>query len=111
MAMITESDISKSLAATYIAYRNGGRDREKLTREQLATAFILESELLLTAVYYFADKLSNLEPGTQVDFVTSPAAIVDSVDFGEIAEIINVFLKSRVRDANTAINVLDNGAE
>ena len=113
--ILEDCSFSESLVATYTAYRNGGRDKEKLTPEQLKTAFILESEMLMTAVYYFAEYIDKMNPGDSFDCVSSPAHVIDSVEFENFTDIINVFIKSRVQETNVAVDelgdLLTNGAE
>lgn len=113
--MIEDCSFSESLVATYTSYKNGGRDREKLTPEQISTAFILESEFLLTAVYYFTQYVESLKAGESFDCISSPAHVIDAVDFADVVSISNIFLKSRLQEASTEIDKLEelmsNGAE
>jgi len=113
--MIEDCSFSESLVATYTSYKNEGRDREKLTPEQISTAFVLESEFLLTAVYYFAEFVENLKSGESFDCVSSPAHVIDSVEYENIIDIANVFLKSRLQEttsvADELVKTLQNGAE
>lgn len=113
--ILEDCNFSESLVATYTSYKNGGRDREKLTSEQLKTAFILESEFVLTAVYYFVEFLDKMNGGDSFDCVSSPAHVIDNLDYENFADIASVFVKSRLHETKVAVEELEefikNGVE
>ena len=119
MTTLETCGFSEELSAAYASYKNGGRDREKLAPEQLATCFILESELIATALYYLLEKLENTEEDEIVEFATSPMKVISNLDFDQIANMINILVKSRVKETNDIIDDLverlseekNNGAE
>jgi hypothetical protein len=116
MTTLETCGFSEELSAAYASYKNGGRDREKLAPEQLATCFILESELIATALYYLLEKMENAEV---VEFATSPMKVISNLDFDQITNMINILVKSRVKETNDIIDDLverlseekNNGAE
>lgn len=112
--MIEDCTFSESLIATYTSYKNGGRDKQKLTDEQLATAFILESEFLLTAVCYFLAHLEGMNGGETFDCVCSPAKVIENIDFEDFAPLATTFIQSKLQETNTVVDELNdflNGAE
>jgi hypothetical protein len=112
---IQDCNVSEALTANYASYINGGRDREKLTPEQILYSNVIESEIILTAVYYLLYRLEQLEDGDNFSFVTSPINALENVSFEDIGQIANLFIKSRVSQTEGIIDKLlehlNNGAE
>lgn len=112
--MIEDCTFSESLVATYTSYKNGGRDKEKLTPEQLATAYILESEFVLTAVCYFIAHVEEMENGESFDCVSSPARVIDNLDFEDFSSLAMTFVQSKLQETNAIVDELEellNGAK
>ena len=112
---IQDCNLSETLTANYASYVNGGRDKEKLTPEQILYSSVIESEIVLTAVYYLLFKLEELENGETFSFVTSPINAIENVNFEDIGQIANLFIKSRVSQTEGIIDKLlehlNNGVE
>lgn len=100
---MNELDISDQLLANYIAYKNGGRDLSKLTKQEAFTSFVLESELLITAVCLLYQIINSDE---QFNLATSPLKIIEVLDLSQLAHMCEIFVESRGNDANSAIEKL-----
>lgn len=100
---MNELDISDQLLANYIAYKNGGRDLSKLTKQEAFTSFVLESELLITAVCLLYQIINSDE---QFNLATSPLKIIEVLDLSQLAHMCEIFVESRGSDANSAIEKL-----
>lgn len=100
---MNELDISDQLLANYIAYKNGGRDLSKLTKQEAFTSFVLESELLITAVCLLYQIINSDE---QFNLATSPLEIIEVLDLSQLAHMCEIFVESRGNDANSAIEKL-----
>lgn len=100
---MNELDLSEQLLANYLAYKNGGRDLSKLTKQEAFTSFVLESELLITAVCLLYQIINSDE---QFNLATSPLKIIEVLDLSQLAHMCEIFVESRGNDANTAIEKL-----
>lgn len=100
---MNELDISDQLLANYIAYKNGGRDLSKLTKQEAFTSFVLESELLITAVCLLYQIINSDE---EFNLATSPLKIIEVLDLSQLAHMCEIFVESRGNDANSAIEKL-----
>ena len=112
--MIEDCTLSESLVATYASYKNGGRDKEKLTQEQLKTACILESELILTAVCHFIAHIDSLDVGESFDCACSPVNIISNIDFYDFSPLLMTFVQSKLQETESVVDELQellNGAE
>ena len=100
---MNELDISDQLVMNYIAYKNGGRDLSKLTKAEAFTSFVLESELLITGVCLLYQLINSDE---DFNLATSSLKIIEVLDLTQIANMCEVFVESRTKDANSAIEKL-----
>ena len=100
---MNELDISDQLVMNYIAYKNGGRDLSKLTKQEAFTSFVLESELLITAVCLLYQIINSDE---EFNLATSPLKIIEVLDLSQLAHMCEIFVESRGNDANSAIEKL-----
>lgn len=100
---MSDIDVSEYLIANYLAYKNGGRDLSKLTKQEAFTSFVLESELLITAVCLLYQIINSDE---QFNLATSPLKIIEVLDLSQLAHMCEIFVESRGNDANSAIEKL-----
>ena len=98
-----ELDLSDQLVMNYLAYKNGGRDLSKLTKQEAFTSFILESEMLITAVCLLYQLINSKE---EFNLATSSLKIIETLDLSQLAHMCEIYVESRGNDANSAIEKL-----
>lgn len=89
-----------------MSYLNGGRDLSKLDAKSTAVCFLLESELILTALLFLAHTIGKLQPGESFDFVNSPLKVIDNLEFDQILDVISAVTDLKFRMAQEVTDAI-----
>lgn len=110
--MNQQYDENTQKALNYVAYKNGERDISKLSSKEVVECFILESELLVTAITHLYESVNDEIKSQSIVFATAPhASQIEDFDYHLIAHLCETFIRSKVLEANSVINKLIEGKD